>query len=230
MSYSKEESQAEFGAWSRSYDDSILQRLLFVPSHNCLIHSIGELNRPLRLLDIGCGTGVFAHRVTQEHPQVETWAVDLSGKMLQQGVERLSGTSASIRFVQADSEALPLASDSFDVVTCANSFHHYANQAHAVAEMHRVLRPDGRLMIIDGYRDRMWGRFIYDVCVVAVEGPVHHASARRFRELFLEAGFVGVRQQAKLGLAPFLLTVGTAAKPAKAAGLPPLPVPPAIAA
>jgi hypothetical protein len=71
-------------------------------------------------------------------------------------------------------------------------------------------------MIIDGYRDRLWGRFIYDFCVVAVEGPVHHASARRFRELFLEAGFAGVRQQAKLGLAPFLLTVGIAAKPTEA--------------
>ena len=223
MSYTKEQSNAEFGAWSRSYDDSILQRLLFEPSHDCLLQTIGDLNRPLRLLDIGCGTGVFAQRVVQNQPQAEIWAVDLSGNMMQQGVERMHATNSSVRFVQADSEALPLADESFDVVTCANSFHHYPNQSHAVAEMHRVLRPDGRLMIIDGYRDRLWGRFIYDVCVVAVEGRVHHASARRFRELFLEAGFVGVRQQAKLGLAPFLLTVGTATKPAKAAGLPPLP-------
>ena len=230
MSYTKEESKAEFGAWSQGYDDSILQRLLFVPSHECLIQTMGDLNRPVRLLDIGCGTGVFAKRVKQEHPQVEAWAVDLSRNMLQEGVERIQDVCTSIQFVQADSEALPLASDSFDVVTCANSFHHYPNQAHAVTEMHRVLRPGGRLMIIDGYRDRLWGRFIYDVCVVAVEGQVHHASARRFRELFLQAGFVGVRQQAKLGLAPFLLTVGTAAKPAKAAGVPPLPFAPAMAA
>ena len=230
MSYSKEESRVEFGAWSRSYDDSILQRLLFVPSHDCLMQTIGDLNRPLRLLDIGCGTGAFAQRITQGHPQVEAWAVDLSGGMIKEGAARMREANSSIRLVQADSEALPLASDSFDVVTCANSFHHYPNQTHAVAEMHRVLRPGGRLMIIDGYRDRLWGRFIYDVCVVAVEGQVHHASARRFRELFLEAGFVGVRQQAKLGLAPFLLTMGTAPKPARAAGLPPLPVHPAIAA
>ena len=48
--------------------------------------------------------------------------------------------------------------------------------------MGRVLKPGGRLMIIDGFRDSIWGWFIYDVCVATVEGDVHHASAQRFRE------------------------------------------------
>ena len=228
MSYTKEESQSQFDYWSKSYDDSLLQRLLFVPAHDYMIGEMGgPADRGLRLLDIGCGTGNFVRRVLSEHKSAEVWGLDFSRKMIRAGAQRHASEDSRVRFVQADSETLPLADDSFDVVTCSNSFHHYPNQTAAVAEMYRVLRPGGRLLIVDGYRDRLWGRFIFDVCVVAVEGAVHHASARRFREIFYEAGFRSVRQQARLGLAPFLLTVGIAAKPAKTAGL---SLPPAVAA
>jgi ubiquinone/menaquinone biosynthesis C-methylase UbiE len=181
---------------------------------------------PTRVLDIGCGTGIFAERLCESDSSIEVWGVDFSLKMIDEGKRRM-GAGAPIHFVQADSESLPLADGMFDVVTCSNSFHHYPDQGRAVSEMHRVLRPGGKLMILDGYRDRLWGRFIYDVCVVAVEGAVHHASARRFRELFHEAGFTRVRQQAQLGLAPFLLTVGTATKLTRTAGN---SLPPAVAA
>jgi ubiquinone/menaquinone biosynthesis C-methylase UbiE len=227
MSYTKEQSLVEFDSWSSKYDASLLQKLLFVPSHNSLLAELRELDRPAaRVLDIGCGTGVFAERLSQTDPSLEVWAVDFSRKMIDEGRRRMGGR-APIHFVQADSESLPLADGMFDAITCSNSFHHYPNQARAVIEMHRVLRPGGKLMIIDGYRDRLWGRFIYDVCVVAVEGAVQHASARRFRELFHDAGFTRVRQQARLGLAPFLLTVGTAVKSARSAGT---SLPPAAAA
>ena len=110
--------------------------------------------------------------------------------------------------VQGDSERLPFASGTFDFVTCANSFHHYPRQDRAVAEMHRVLRPGGRLLLIDGYRDAPWGWFIYDVCVAFREGDVHHASARRFRDLMDRAGFQAVAQKVHRGPAPFLLSEG----------------------
>ena len=60
-------------------------------------------------------------------------------------------------------------------------------------------------MLVDGYRDRPWGWFIYDVCVAGIEGAVHHASALRFRHLLAEAGFDRVTQKAHAGFAPFLL-------------------------
>src|SRR5262245_18529537 len=225
MSYTKEESLTQVDGWSESYDDSVLQRLLFMPSHDYILGEIeGCGSRPFRMLDIGCGTGTFVRRVLSEHREVEIWGVDFSRKMIAAGMKRQQSNDPRMRLVQADSESLPMADDSFDVGSCSNSFHHYPNQAGAVHEMHRVLRPGGRLIIIDGYRDRLWGRFIFDDRVVAVEGAVHHASARQFRELFHQAGFRGVRQQARLGSAPFLMTVGVATKPAKTTGhsLPPV--------
>ena len=81
-----------------------------------------------------------------------------------------------------------------------------------MAEMHRVLKPGGRLLLIDGYRDAPWGWFIFDVCVAGVEGSVHHASSRQFRELFASAGLRAVAQRVFRGPAPFLLTEGVAAE------------------
>ncbi len=74
--------------------------------------------------------------------------------------------------------------------------------------MYRVLKPGGRLFLVNGCRDGPWGWFIYDVCVAGVEGDVLHASARSVRDLFGRAGFVETSQEVHHGLAPFLLTEG----------------------
>jgi ubiquinone/menaquinone biosynthesis C-methylase UbiE len=215
MSYDKQQVAREFTTWSESYDRSILQWLLFAPSHRVLLKRIREAagERPIKMLDVGCGTGLFASKVRKSLPRAEVWGIDLVADMLTQGQPRWRFHRGHVLPVQGDSERLPFASESFDIVTCANSFHHYPRQDRAVAEMRRVLRPGGRLMIVDGYRDSLWGWLIYDVCVTAVEGDVRHASARRFRELMSEAGLQAVAQRVFRGPAPFLVSEAIAADP-----------------
>ncbi len=212
MAYDKTQATHEFTRWSENYDRCILQTLLFGPSHRAIIKGIrGRFgDRPIKILDVGCGTGVFAARIREALPKAQVWGIDLVRGMLAKGAERWKRHAADVTPIQGDSERLPFADGSFDVITCANSFHHYPHQDRAVAEMHRVLKPKGRLMLIDGYRDRPWGWFIYDVCVAGVEGDVHHASARQLRELFRGAGFAGVSQKVHRGFAPFLITEGVA--------------------
>jgi ubiquinone/menaquinone biosynthesis C-methylase UbiE len=215
MAYDKQQATHEFNRWSEHYDRSILQWLLFGPSHRALIRRIQAVagNEPARVLDIGCGTGVFAGRLRQALPSARIWGIDLVAGMLEKGRPRWRQLAGCVQPVQGDSERLPFADGAFDFITCANSFHHYPHQERAVAEMQRVLRPGGRLLLIDGYRDAPWGWFIYDVCVAGVEGEVHHASSRRFRELFEKAGLRAVAQRVFRGPAPFLLTEGVAAEP-----------------
>jgi ubiquinone/menaquinone biosynthesis C-methylase UbiE len=215
MGYDKHQVAEEFSRWSRTYDRSILQWLLFAPSHRVLINRIRDSasNRPIKVLDVGCGTGVLASKIRANLARAEVYGVDLVSDMLAKGAARWRLHEAHVLPVQGDSERLPFASESFDVVTCANSFHHYPRQDRAVAEMKRVLKPGGRLMIIDGYRDGPWGWFIYDVCVATVEGEVHHASARRFRDLMTQAGLNAIAQRVFHGPAPFLITEGVAAEP-----------------
>jgi ubiquinone/menaquinone biosynthesis C-methylase UbiE len=210
MSYDKIQAAREFGRWSENYDRSILQWLLFRPAHRAIIARIqaGFGDRELTVLDVGCGTGVFAARIREALPHASLWGVDLVAAMLAKGRSRWRAHRGHVLAVQGDSERLPFPAGAFDVVTCANSFHHYPRQERAVEEMHRVLKPGGRLILVDGNRDGPWGWFIYDVCVAGVEGDVSHASARRIRELFARAGFVETGQEVHRGLAPFLLTEG----------------------
>lgn len=212
MAYDRDQATHEFTRWSESYDRCVLQWLLFGPSHRALIQRIRAAvgDGPARVLDVGCGTGVFAGRVREALPEAKVWGIDLVAGMLAQGQARWRRHAGHIQPAQADSERLPFAAGTFDVVTCANSFHHYPHQDRAVAEMRRVLRPGGRLLLIDGYRDAPWGWFIYDVCVAGVEGAVHHASASTMRALFSQAGFPTVTQKVHRGPAPFLLTEGVA--------------------
>ncbi len=228
MSYDKDQATREFGRWSGNYDRSVLQLLLFRPAHRAIIARIrdgdGIGDRPSMILDVGCGTGVFALRIREAFPRAKVWGVDLVAAMLSRGLARWRAHRGHVAPVQGDSERLPFPDGAFDVVTCANSFHHYPHQQRAIEEMHRVLKPGGRLILVDGSRDSPWGWLIYDVCVAGVEGDVLHASARRVRELFARGGFVETSQEVHRGLAPFLLTEGVArpeveARPRRPAGL-----------
>lgn len=212
MPYHIADACREFASWSRSYDRTLLQKLFFRPTHRMLLKELTELDR--RILDIGCGTGQFAAAVLARWPRTQVWGLDLSGPMLDQGRHRVADSDGHYQVVQADSERLPFANDSFDVVTCTHSFHHYPHQDLVAAEMHRVLRPGGRIMIADGDRDGAWGWFLFDVLVVMVEGPVKHLTTADFRELYHQIGFANVVHRRRGGLLPFHITIGQAVKQA----------------
>jgi len=102
-----------------------------------------------RMLDAGCGPG---HTALAFAPSVrQVIAVDLAAAMLEQG-SRLAAERgiANVEFRRADVEALPFADAAFDVIASRYSAHHWPNPQTALAEFHRVLRPDaGRLLLAD---------------------------------------------------------------------------------
>jgi ubiquinone/menaquinone biosynthesis C-methylase UbiE len=101
-----------------------------------------------RVLDAGCGTGhtalAFAPRVA------EVVALDLTEAMLEQG-RRLAAERgiANIEFRRGDVQQVPFPDASFDLVTSRYSAHHYPRPEAALAELARVLRPGGALLVVD---------------------------------------------------------------------------------
>jgi ubiquinone/menaquinone biosynthesis C-methylase UbiE len=171
---------------------------------------------PFDLLDIGSGTGTWAGMVAVSGlPVRRIIGLDYAAEMCRVAEWKArQAVEYHAHFVNADSEHIPFTDGSFDLLTCSHSFHHYPNQATTVREMHRVLRPGGRLVVIDGFRDNTIGWVLYDVVIARGEGAgeakVFHAPWSMMRRFFEEAGFRDIRQRKEGIWTPLLLTVGVA--------------------
>lgn len=212
----KERAKGEFDAWAGTYDRSLLHHFLFQPSYRMFLREVHswrrEMKQPFDLLDIGCGTGQFATMLTRCSMPVRAVGLDYSPNMCQVAAGNVRGLDLDGRlaFLAGDSEHLPFADASFDAVTCSNSFHHYPHQQSVVKEIRRILRPGGRFMLVDGFRDNIVGWFVFDVVITKVEGHVFHAPWSTVKGYFETAGFRDIRFR-KFGFwFPLLLTVGTA--------------------
>jgi ubiquinone/menaquinone biosynthesis C-methylase UbiE len=105
---------------------------------------------PGRIADIGSGKGRFARLVKQRFPDASVIAVDLAEAML-------AHVPANIRRVAASMTALPLATASVDAAYATESLEHAVDIPAAVAELARIVKPGGRIAIIDKNAEA-WGR------------------------------------------------------------------------
>ncbi|HEY6029972.1 MAG TPA: class I SAM-dependent methyltransferase [Gaiellaceae bacterium] len=97
-----------------------------------------------RALDVGTGAGAFAIALA---PLVrEVVGVDLVPELLEEGRKR---APANVQLVEGDATALPFGPGEFDLVCSARTFHHVARPELVLAEMIRVLRPGGTILVVD---------------------------------------------------------------------------------
>ncbi len=122
------------------------------------------------VLDVACGTGEFERLLLNDHPDQTVVGVDLSMQMLNQAQRKLEAFP-NVTFQLATARSLPFNDQKFDVVASANAFHYFDDPAIALAEMHRVLRSSGRLVLIDWCRDD-WLCWLCDVVLRWID-PSH---------------------------------------------------------
>jgi SAM-dependent methyltransferase len=159
-------------------------------AHAALAVGAGE-----RALDIGSGTGSevleFARRVG---PEGQAVGVEPNPAMLAVARERAAEAGARCRFVEADAYRLPFDDDYFDAVRSERVYQHLDDPAAATAEIARVLRPGGRVVLVDSD----WQTAILhpgDTGVVArmvaamLEATPNSRSGRSLRGRLVAAGF-----------------------------------------
>jgi SAM-dependent methyltransferase len=109
---------------------------------------IEPLDADMIVLDVACGAG---HASEQAAPHVrQVVGVDVTPALLALGSERVQEAGlTNVLFQHGDAMALPFVDASFDIVACRSSLHHFVEPERAVAEMARVCRPGGRVVVSD---------------------------------------------------------------------------------
>ena len=108
-----------------------------------------------RVLDVAGGTGdlaaAFAGRVGESG---QVWLSDINGAMLGVGRDRMIDRGLDLPAVQCDAEQLPFTDERFDIVSLAFGLRNMTHKDRALAEMRRVLKPGGRLLVLEF--SRIW--------------------------------------------------------------------------
>ena len=120
-----------------------------------------------RVLDVAGGTAdlssAFARRVGVGSSGGQVWLTDINNAMLTVGRDRLLNEGVIVPTAQCDAEKLPFPSNHFDIVTVAFGLRNMTHKDVALAEMHRVLRPGGRLLVLEFSKVAKPLRPLYDL-------------------------------------------------------------------
>ena len=103
-----------------------------------------------RMLDVATGSGDLAAALAPRvMPGGEVWITDINRRMLERGRDRVLDRGLMLPAVQCDAERLPFPSGYFDCVTVGFGLRNMTRKEAALAEMARVLKPGGRLVVLE---------------------------------------------------------------------------------
>jgi ubiquinone/menaquinone biosynthesis C-methylase UbiE len=130
-----------FNAVSRVYDNPVVQRVVYRANHDAVLSALSRVDAT-RVVDVGCGTGILAARISRELGPEIVYGCDPSEGMLEKARERRE----AVGWIQGTAEQLPLDDGAVDAVTTTEAFQFFDQQA-ALEEFHRVLEPGGHVVI-----------------------------------------------------------------------------------
>ena len=147
---------AVFDGVAGRYD--VMNDLMSLGLHRYWKHFALAVARPRageRVLDVATGSGDLAAALARAvGPRGEVWATDVNRAMLERGRDRLLDEGLVLPAVQCDAERLPFPAARFDCVTVGFGLRNMTHKERALAEMARVLRPGGRLVVLEF--SRVW--------------------------------------------------------------------------
>lgn len=120
---------------------------------------------PHEVLDLATGSGDVAFALSHQLGNAQIVGADFCQPMLDEAEAKKSAQGgkkfANVTFRQGDGLALPFADNSFDAVTISFGLRNMADRHRCLSEMHRVLKPEGRLFVLEFSQPQRWLRSLY---------------------------------------------------------------------
>jgi ubiquinone/menaquinone biosynthesis C-methylase UbiE len=182
-----------FDRWAPDYDTGRISRWFqFFQAVALAKIPTGE---GFRFLDVGCGTGWAVRTMARRSKVSVSCGIDLSAQMIEKAKAASVGSDARIEFSIADVSDIPYPADHFDAVICTCSFHHHTDPMQSLSEMRRVLKSEGKLVIIDSARDVFFPIWVQDMLRRRFEkGHVRYYTTGEMAKMVRNAGLRQARE------------------------------------
>ena len=163
--------------WLTPLYDPILRWLMREERFKRTLIQEASIQPGQQVLDLGCGTATLTVMIKQAHPQAVVTGLDGDPQVLKIGRDKAKKARVDLTLDQGMAYDLPYSAASFDRVLSSLMFHHLNRQdkQRALKEICRVLKPDGRLLILDfGPPASLWSRLLSPVMARLEEVGDHH--------------------------------------------------------
>lgn len=167
-----------------------------LPGHLDSIDLLLELTNPTRqdsVLDLACGPGLVACAFARHAGQVT--GIDITPAMLEQAAKRQQKQGLdNLLWQLGDVQALPYTDNSFSLVITRYSFHHFQQPQQALAEMIRVCRPGGTVLVADVALPPEKAAAYDRLEIIRDPSHTHALTTAEFSSLFLNSGLHDCKQ------------------------------------
>jgi arsenite methyltransferase len=184
-----EQLRTEFNEWARAGKGESMEKG-HGPVGKQAIQSM-RVPPEARVLDVGCGSGWATRLLSGYAINGQVTGIDISDEMIRVARES-SSTFPNADFEVASAEQMPFADSEFTHAFSMESLYYYANIPQALAEIHRVLRTGGLFVAV---MDLYWENEATHQWIDALKVPVELLSVEDYHSLFVDAGFVSIRDQ-----------------------------------
>ena len=143
-------------------------------------------------LDVGCGTGWAVREASKIIGNGKACGIDISPKMIEKAKIQSEGFK-NVDFKIASSESIPFPDETFDAVICTCSFHHYENPNRVLKEFKRIIKREGKIVIIDAARNIFFPVWVQDRLRRMFErSHVKYYTTSEIKELITRHGLIMV--------------------------------------